>query len=91
VYYDIGNSTRAGHDAVKEIRWLGAGRIAQIHLKQHPPTNRLSEGSVDLQGVCAAIREIGFRGFANLETRALPDTVERDIGQDLAYLRGLRG
>lgn len=89
VFYDVGNSTRAGHDAVREIRWLGAARIAQIHLKQHPPTGRLNEGSVDLPGVCRAMREIGFAGFASLETRALPETVEREIGQDLAYLRGL--
>jgi len=30
VYYDVGNSTNAGFDPVKEIRWLGKQRICQI-------------------------------------------------------------
>jgi sugar phosphate isomerase/epimerase len=33
VYYDVGNSTQAGFDPVKEIRWLGRERICQFHLK----------------------------------------------------------
>jgi sugar phosphate isomerase/epimerase len=33
VYYDVGNSTVAGFDPVKEIRWLGKDRICQFHLQ----------------------------------------------------------
>ena len=36
VYYDVGNSTEAGFDPVKEIRWLGKDRICQFHLKDNP-------------------------------------------------------
>jgi len=36
VYYDVGNSTQAGFDVVKEIRWLGKHRICQFHLKDNP-------------------------------------------------------
>ncbi|HEY1342362.1 MAG TPA: sugar phosphate isomerase/epimerase family protein, partial [Bryobacteraceae bacterium] len=35
VYYDVGNSTKAGFDVVKEIRWLGRDRICQFHLKDN--------------------------------------------------------
>src|ERR1035438_7650543 len=44
VYYDVGNSTGAGFDVVKEIRWLGKDRICQIHLKDNP--NYLGEGKI---------------------------------------------
>ena len=36
VYYDVGNSSAGGFDVVKEIRWLGAQRICQMHLKDNP-------------------------------------------------------
>src|SRR5260370_36845190 len=36
VYYDVGNSTVAGFDPVKEIRWLGKGRIGQFQPNVDP-------------------------------------------------------
>jgi sugar phosphate isomerase/epimerase len=87
VYYDVGNSTNmGGFDAPKEIRWLGRNRICQIHLKD---TGYLGEGKVDFPEVLRAIREIGFRGFANLETTSPSGSVESDVRRNLAYLRGL--
>lgn len=87
VYYDVGNSTNmGGFDAPKEIRWLGRNRICQIHLKD---TGYLGEGKVDFPEVLRAIREIGFRGFANLETNSPSGSVEADVRRNLAYLRGL--
>ena len=44
VYYDVGNSTIAGFDPVKEIRWLGKDRICQFHLKDNP--HFLGEGKI---------------------------------------------
>src|SRR5690242_733531 len=72
VYYDVGNSTIAGFDPVKEIRWLGKKRICQIHLKDNP--HYLGEGKIQFEPILQAILDIGFSGYANLETDAHPGT-----------------
>src|SRR5216683_827308 len=87
VYYDVGNSTGAGFDVVKEIRWLGKARICQIHLKDNP--HYLGEGRIDFPAVMQAIADIGFQGFANLETTAPSKSVEQDMRRNLQYIRGL--
>ena len=86
-YYDVGNSTRAGFDPVKEIRWLGRDRIAQMHLKDNP--GYLGEGKIDFPAVMKAIADIRFDGFANLETDAPSKSVEADMSRNLAYIRKL--
>jgi len=85
VYYDVGNSTKAGFDVVKEIRWLGKDRICQFHLKDNP--HYLGEGSIQFPAVMKAIRDIGFSGYANLETDAHPNQLEADMRRNLAYIR----
>jgi sugar phosphate isomerase/epimerase len=85
VYYDVGNSTEAGFDIVKEIRWLGKDRICQFHLKDNP--HYLGEGSIQFLPVMHAIRDIGFSGYANLETDAHAETLESDMRRNLTYIR----
>ena len=85
VYYDVGNSTIAGFDVVKEIRWLGKDRICQFHLKDNP--HYLGEGEIQFTPIMRAIRDIGFSGYANLETDAHPNTLESDMRRNLAYIR----
>jgi sugar phosphate isomerase/epimerase len=88
VYYDVGNSTQAGFDPVKEIRWLGKDRICQFHLKDNP--HYLGQGSISFPRVIEAIRDIGFTGAANLETDTQPgSSVEEDMRKNLAYLQRL--
>jgi sugar phosphate isomerase/epimerase len=88
VYYDVGNSTIAGYDVVKEIRWLGKARICQIHLKDNP--NYMGEGKIPFPEVIKAMRDIGFAAWANLETDTHPgSTVEADMRHYLGYVRGL--
>ncbi|HEV3200906.1 MAG TPA: sugar phosphate isomerase/epimerase family protein [Bryobacteraceae bacterium] len=90
VYYDIGNSTQAGFDVVKEIRWLGKERICQFHLKDNP--HYLGEGAISLPRVIEAIRDIQFTGAANLETDTHEgSTVEADMRKNLAYIRQVMG
>lgn len=86
-YYDIGNSTTAGFDVVKEIRWLGRKRICQMHFKDNP--HYLGEGKIDIAAVLNVVREIGFDGFANLETVAPSKTIDADMKRNLTYLRRL--
>ncbi len=88
-YYDVGNSTQGGFDVLKEIRWLGKDRICQIHLKDNP--HYLGEGKIDFPAVVKAIDEIGFRGYANLETSCPSDSVDDDMIRNLHYIRHLVG
>jgi len=86
VYYDVGNSTRNGFDVVKEIRMLGKDRICQIHLKDDP---YLGEGKIDFAAVMKAIQDIGFAGFANLETGSPSKNIEADMSRNLQFVRKL--
>jgi sugar phosphate isomerase/epimerase len=87
VYYDVGNSTNAGFDPVKEIRWLGKDRICQFHLKDNP--HYLGEGTIAFLPILKAIQDIGWSGFANLETDAHPDSLDGDMRRNLSYIRGV--
>ncbi|HVN06647.1 MAG TPA: sugar phosphate isomerase/epimerase family protein [Bryobacteraceae bacterium] len=87
VYYDVGNSTHGGFDVVKEIGWLGASRICQMHLKDNP--HYLGEGTISFPAVMKAITAIGYEGFANLETDCPSKSVENDMARNLKYIRGL--
>jgi sugar phosphate isomerase/epimerase len=85
VYYDVGNSTKAGFDPVKEIRWLGKERVCQFHLKDNP--NFLGEGDIDFMPIIHTIRDEGFTGFCNLEVDVHSDAVEADMRKNLLYIK----
>jgi sugar phosphate isomerase/epimerase len=85
-YYDVGNSTNYGFDAVKEIRWLGRARICEVHLKENP--HYLGEGTIDFKAVIDALADVGFDGWAQLETDS-PQSVETDMRRNLKFIRGL--
>jgi sugar phosphate isomerase/epimerase len=89
VYYDVGNSTVARFDPVKEIRWLGRDRICQFHLKDNP--HYLGEGTIQFAPILRAIRDIGFSGYANLETDAPSKDLEADMHKNLSYVRNIMG
>ena len=84
VYYDIGNLTNTvGVDAPAEIRRLGK-RICQFHFKDK---GYLGEGKVDLAACLKAIADIGFTGFANLETSSPSKDIEADMKRNLEFTR----
>lgn len=87
VYYDVGNSTKAGFDVVKEIRWLGKDRICQFHLKDNP--HYMGEGEIQFPPIIRVIRDIGFSGYANLEADAHPNQVAADMRRNLSYIRNV--
>jgi L-ribulose-5-phosphate 3-epimerase len=87
VYYDVGNSTVAGFDPVKEIRWLGKDRICQFHLKDNP--HYLGEGSIQFLPIMRAIRDIQFSGYANLETDVPAKQLEADLRRNLVFIRNI--
>jgi L-ribulose-5-phosphate 3-epimerase len=86
-YYDVGNSTKGGFDVVSEIRWLGAERICEVHLKDNP--HYLGQGTIDFPAVVDALADIGFAQWAELETDCPSGSVEKDMAANLAYIRGV--
>jgi sugar phosphate isomerase/epimerase len=85
-YYDVGNSTKGGFNVVEEIRWLGGKRICEVHLKDNP--HYLGEGTIDFKGVIDALADIGFDGWAQLETDC-PVSVDADMRRNLKFVREL--
>jgi L-ribulose-5-phosphate 3-epimerase len=86
VWYDVGNSTFNGYNVPAEIRALGRDRICMFHIKDK---GYLGEGQVKLPEILRAIRDIGFEGFANLETTSPSGNPEADTRRNLDYLRSL--
>ena len=86
VWYDVGNSTYNNYDVPKEIRMLGRERICQFHFKDR---GYLGEGEVNFPAILSAINDIGFTGYANLETGSPSGNIEADTERNLAYLRRL--
>ena len=87
VYYDVGNSTGGGFEIIKEMKWLGAKRICQFHLKDNP--HFLGEGKIDFPAVMSTIAALGFSGFANLETDSPSKSIPADMKRNLALVRDL--
>jgi len=85
-YYDVGNSTKNGFNVIEEIRWLGAARICEVHLKDNP--HYLGEGTIDFKAVIDTLADIGFDGWAQLETDC-PVSVDADMRRNLKFVRGL--
>jgi len=67
VYYDVGNSTDKGYDIYSEIRML-KGHICEFHAKDGP--HMLGQGRIDFAKVRAAMDEIGYRGWIQIEAAA---------------------
>ena len=51
----------------------------------------IGQGKVNFPAILDAIAEIGFEGYANLETSSPSGSVESDVRRNLEYLRGLMG
>ncbi len=83
-YYDVGDSTQGGFDVVEEIRWLGRARICEVHLKDNP--HYLGEGRIDFKAVVDALADVGFDGWAHIET-VCPISVEVDMRRNLKFIR----
>jgi sugar phosphate isomerase/epimerase len=66
VYYDVANSEKMGYDIYREIRWLGKKQvICEFHMKENGQL--LGQGRVDFARVRAAIDDIGYRGWMQIE------------------------
>jgi len=86
VYYDVGNSHKAGYDIYKEIRQLGK-HICEFHAKDYD--DLYGKGSIDFEEVRRAIDDIGYRGWIVMEGVKMPLGVEESCRYDAQYLRGI--
>lgn len=64
VYYDVCNSNDRGYDIYREIRQLGK-RICEFHAKENGAL--LGQGKVDFKKVRAAMDDIGYTGWIQIE------------------------
>lgn len=85
VYYDVGNSTDKGYDIYKEIRML-KGHICEFHAKD--AGYMLGKGRIDFAKVRAAMNDIGYRGWIQIEAAAPSDLVS-DYRAHCEFLRGV--
>ena len=69
VYYDLCNSNKMGYDIYEEIRKLGK-RICEFHAKENGAL--LGQGKVDFHKARAAMDEIGYRGWIQIEGAVPP-------------------
>ncbi len=65
VYYDVANSQKMGYDIYREIRWLGKQHICELHMKENE--SLLGQGVVNFQKVKAALDDIGYEGWVQIE------------------------
>jgi sugar phosphate isomerase/epimerase len=86
VYYDVGNSHKAGYDIYKEIRQLGP-LICQFHAKDYD--DLYGKGSIDFAEVRRAMDDIGYRDWLVMEGTKMPLGVEESCRYDAEYLRGI--
>lgn len=71
VYYDVANSEKMGYDIYREMRWLGKkGVICEFHMKENGAL--LGKGRVDFAKVRAAIEDIGYTGWMQIEGAVPP-------------------
>jgi len=86
VYYDVGNSQKAGYDIFKEIRSLGK-RICEFHAKDNE--DLYGKGTMNFPEVCKAMEDISYNGWMQIEGTKTPLGIEESIRYDLRYLRGV--
>jgi sugar phosphate isomerase/epimerase len=89
VYYDVANSEKMGYDIYEEIRWLGRqGQICEFHMKENGAL--LGQGKVDFKRVRAAIDDIGYTGWTQIEGAIPPGgEIVESYTANRKFLRGL--
>ena len=88
VYYDVCNSSDVGCDIYKEIRALGNKRICEFHAKENGAL--LGQGKVDFKRVRAALDDIAYRGWIQIEGAVPPGQQMLESYQaNCKFMRGI--
>ena len=90
VYYDVCNSNDRGYDIYQEIRLLGK-HICEVHAKENG--SLLGQGKVDFKKVRAALEDINYHGWVQIEGAVPPGKeIVESYQANCKFLRGiLRG
>jgi len=87
VYYDVCNSNDRGYNIYKEIRQLGK-RICEFHAKENG--SLLGQGKVDFHKVRAALDDIDYRGWVQIEGAVPPGKPMLESYQaNCKFMRGI--
>ena len=87
VYYDVCNSNDRRYDIYKEIRMLGK-RICELHAKENG--SLLGQGKVNFHKVRAALDDIDYRGWIQIEGAVPPGGKLLESYQaNCKFLRGI--
>ncbi|MDE0287646.1 MAG: sugar phosphate isomerase/epimerase [bacterium] len=101
VVLDTANVVRVGSDLIEATRLL-ASSTAMVHMKDLDlsdagfgdpggwwPCTSLGAGDLDLQGVLAALRSVGFGGLICVELATLPPGSDEDrmVAESVSWLR----
>ena len=87
VYYDVCNSNDRGYDIYQEIRQLGK-RICEFHAKENGAL--LGQGKIDFHKERAALDDIGYRGWLQIEGAVPPGQPMLESYQaNCKFMRGI--
>lgn len=87
VYYDVCNSNDRGYDIYREIRLLGK-RICEFHAKENGAL--LGHGNIDFKKVRAAMDDIGYTGWVQIEGALPPGKPMLESYQEnCKFMRGI--
>ena len=88
VYYDVCNSNDMGYDICREIRLLGKERICEFHFKENGAL--LGQGKVDFKKVRAALDDISYSGWIQIEGAVPPGKqILESYQANCKFLRGI--
>lgn len=89
IYYDVANMEKMGYDLYREIRWLGKqGLICEFHMKENGAL--LGAGRIDFKKVRAAIDDIGYSGWMQIEGAIPPGgKMQESYVKNREFLRGI--
>jgi sugar phosphate isomerase/epimerase len=88
VYYDLCNTTDMGYNICQEIRDLGKERICEFHAKENGAL--LGQGKIDFHKVRAAMDDIDYSGWIEIEGAVPPGKPLFESYQaNCRFLRGI--
>lgn len=91
---DIGHDTRAGKDAVADLK-LYQSRVFDMHLKDVTAPTKLGyslevgRGIIDFPALVKMLRKVGYTGVVSLEHEKDMDNPFMGIAEDIGYFRGV--
>jgi sugar phosphate isomerase/epimerase len=91
---DVGHTVRAGTDVVQAIHAVGP-RLFNVHMKDLTDFTKkesqvaVGEGRMPVREIFAALAEIGYQGFVDLEYEINGDNPMPGVIESMAYMRGV--